>query len=449
MGEIVIIDTEGERFVYGQPVDPATGVVLPVNIVDGGGNVYVVEKDGKVSSGSGNDGNIEGSGNNQLDQREELITEILQYLQQTITVWQDDNIATLPECIPTNNDLLNPVLDQIDIYQDKPDELLSKFSNEDQSTLSDHVNTYNEADNPASYKEALSEADWQAISCRIYSYLNDLAQGLGEVTAVSAGRTKLENFIRGYRTAYKQGLNSFTFSATSFGDVKPMGFFIQGVSSIQVGLVDKRENNDYEYSLSLNYVLDNVRGQGEVAGTRFEASAVLQFGKPNWNFMDDPKFLLYGYHSEPAKGLDSETLLRDYLPGKYDYEAVQGFINKIIDSHDKGEESLDMKGELEGQQVYARNVDFGGKGIYDLYISRTGNFKKDGNTFYNHSKTEIATVFGFTGSFTQYRFVNTSGGITSIALPTSQTERFESSVLKLHSVSSGTAHIDLVNAKGR
>lgn len=42
-GEIVIIDTEGERFVYGQPVDPATGAVLPVNIVDGGGNGYVVD----------------------------------------------------------------------------------------------------------------------------------------------------------------------------------------------------------------------------------------------------------------------------------------------------------------------------------------------------------------------------------------------------------------------
>src|SRR5690606_10224838 len=42
--------------------------------------------------------------------------------------------------------------------------------------------------------------------------------------------------------------------------------------------------------------------------------------------------------------------------------------------------------------------------------------------------------------------VNTSGGTTSITLPTSQAEKFETSVLKLHSVSSGTAHIDLVNA---
>ena len=31
-------------------------------------------------------------------------------------------------------------------------------------------------------------------------------------------------------------------------------------------------------------------------------------------------------------------------------------------------------------------------------------------------------------------------------MPTSQTEKFETSILKLHSVSSGTAHIDLVNA---
>lgn len=50
---------------------------------------------------------------------------------------------------------------------------------------------------------------------------------------------------------------------------------------------------------------------------------------------------------------------------------------------------------------------------------RTGDFKKDDNSFYSYSKTEITTVFGFAGSFTQYRIVNTSEGTTSITLPTS------------------------------
>lgn len=38
------------------PVDPATGAVLPVNIVDGGGNGYVVDKDGKVTKGGSGEG---------------------------------------------------------------------------------------------------------------------------------------------------------------------------------------------------------------------------------------------------------------------------------------------------------------------------------------------------------------------------------------------------------
>jgi hypothetical protein len=409
-------------------------------------NAWVVDSEGKVSSGSGNGGNIEGTDTNQPGQREELITEILQFLEQTITSWQSDNTATLPECIPANNDLLNPVLEQINNYQINTSELLTIYSSEDQSILSDHVNTYNEAENPASYEDILSEGDWQTMTCRTYSYLNDLAQGVGQVAEASAARTKLEDFISGYRAAYKQGSNSFPFSSTSFGDVYPTDYTIKGVSPIKVGLVDNRESDDYEPSLSLDYVMENVTGQKEIAGTSFEASAVFQFGKPNWSFMDGPKFMLYGYHSEAASGLDSKTLLEDYLPGKYDYEAVQNFMNKIIDSHDKGEENLNMKGELEGQQVYARNVDFGDKGIFDLYISRTGDFKKDDNSFYSYTKTEVSEIFGFTGSYSEYRFYSKSDGVTYIVVPQTQSTSFESSVLKLHSVNSGTAHIDLVNA---
>ncbi len=444
-GQIVVTTTTGDT----QTITPTTdeaGNPQPTTITDSNGDSWTVDSEGNVSQGGSGEGNTEGTGTDQPDQREELIAEILQYLEQSITAWQDDITAVLPECIPTNNDLLNPVLEQINNYQNKLGELLSKFSSEDQTTLNDHVNTYNEVENPTSYQEALDEEDWLSISCRVYSYLNDLAQGVGAVADASAARAKLEGFISDYRAAYKQGSNSFTFSSTNFWDVYPTDYTIKGVSSIKVGLVDKRESDDYEPSLSLDYFLEDVTGQKEIAGTTFESSAVFQFGKQNWTFADPPKFMLYGYHSEVANGLDSKTLLEDYLPGKYDYEAVQGFINKIIDSHDKGEESLDMKGELEGQQVYARNIDFGDKGIYDLYISRTGDFKKDDNSFYSYSKKEVSEVFGFTGSFIQYRIVNSSEGITSITLPTSQIESFETSVLKLHSVSSGTAHIDLVNA---
>src|SRR5690606_1046106 len=121
-GEIVIIDTEGERIVYAQPVGPVTGEKRAVNIVDGGGNGYVVDGGGKVTLASENKGNVDGMRIGQPDQREELIAEILQYLQHTIIAWQDDNATALPECMPANNDLLNPVLVQINNYEEKPSE---------------------------------------------------------------------------------------------------------------------------------------------------------------------------------------------------------------------------------------------------------------------------------------------------------------------------------------
>ena len=57
---------------------------LATRVVGKDGEEWVVDKEGKVSPGSGNGGNTPG-GTAQPDQREELITEILQYLEQTIT----------------------------------------------------------------------------------------------------------------------------------------------------------------------------------------------------------------------------------------------------------------------------------------------------------------------------------------------------------------------------
>src|SRR5690606_39764139 len=66
------------------------GLPISVNIVEGGGNGYVVDGGGKVTLGSENKGNVDGMRIGQPDQREELIAEILQYLQHTIIAWQDD-----------------------------------------------------------------------------------------------------------------------------------------------------------------------------------------------------------------------------------------------------------------------------------------------------------------------------------------------------------------------
>jgi hypothetical protein len=443
-GTITVIDSEGNE----TELDPETADENEdgdIAIEDDEGNVWVVDDGGNVSGPHINEIG-KGRTANQSDQEEELIIEILQYLEQTITAWQSDNSTNLQECIPKNNDLLNPVLELSTVFQDRPGDLLTKYSTDDKIALSENVDKYNETDNPSNYQEVLSEESWLEITCRAYSYLNDLAQGVGEVEGESSGRLKIENLINGYRTAYKQGFSNFTAFSATFGDVNPTDYYIEGVSSITVGLIDNREENDYEPEMSTDYVFDDVSGQIEIEGFTFENSAVFQFFKPNRLFSDPPKFIFYGYHSEVDNELNSKKILRDYLPGKYDYKKVQNFINRIINSHDKGEETLNMVGELSNKQVYARNVDFGDKGIYDLYISRTGDFSNDISGFYNYNKNSITEIFSFTGAFTQYRIVNESGGITSISLPTSQSERFENSVLKLHSKNSGKAHVDLINA---
>ncbi len=438
---ITVTDTEGNT----TEIDPETADENEdgnIVIEDDEGNVYVVGDDGEVS-GPHNSGD---SGSYQSNQQEELIIEILQYLEQTITAWQSDNSTNLQECIPENNDLINPVLELSTVFQDRPSDLLTKYSIMDKTTLNENVDKYNEMENPSNYQEVLSEESWVEITCRAYSYLNDLAQGVGEVEGESSGRLKIENLTNRYRTAYKQGFSNFTAFSATFGDVNPTDYYIEGVSSVTVGLIDNREENDYEPEISTDYVFDDVSGQTEIEGFTFENSTVFQFFKPNWLFSDPPKFIFYGYHSEVDNGLNSKKLLRDYLPGKYDYKKVQDFINRIINSHDKGEETLNMNGELSNKQVYGRNVDFGDKGIYDLYISRTGDFSNDIGGFYNYNKNSITEIFSFTGAFTQYRIVNESGGITSITLPTSQSERFENSVLKLRPKNSGKAHVDLINA---
>src|SRR5690606_6788848 len=67
--EIIIIDTEGQRTVYEQSVDPVTGEKQAVSIVDNGGNGYVVDGGGRVTLASENKGNVDGMRTGQPDQR--------------------------------------------------------------------------------------------------------------------------------------------------------------------------------------------------------------------------------------------------------------------------------------------------------------------------------------------------------------------------------------------
>ena len=219
-----------------------------------------------------------------------------------------------------------------------------------------------------------------------------------------------------------------------------------GISPIQIGLIDRRLVGDFESQISVDYALENVFDQKEIEGTKFENSAIFRLGKPSWTFMDPSKFMLYCYNAEVPDGLNSQILLKDYLNGKYEYEGIRSFARMILGSHSKGDETIDLNGELAGKQVYARNVDLGDKGIYDLYISRSGNFTADLNSFFNYTKSEISEIYGFAGSFTQYRVFCASGGTTSITVPSIQSQAFERAVLKLSIPITGNNHLDLVKS---
>ncbi len=266
------------------------------------------------------------------------------------------------------------------------------------------------------------------------------------VEDVAFSAKKLKDLIEGYRLSKKNGMSSFVINSDDFYNVNPINYPISGISSLQVGLIDNRLNDDFEAEVSANYTFENVMAQKEIEGTMFESSTIFRLGKPNSTFMDPSKFILYCYNAQVARGLDSQILLRDYLHGKYDYDLIRTMINKIMESHDKGEERINLNGDLAGMQIYALNVDFGDKGAYDLYISRSGNLSEDLSSFYNYTKTEMTEVLGFKGEFTQYRIYCASGGTTSITLPTSQSKSFEDNVLLLQMPSIGRDHIDLVKA---
>ncbi|MEQ9378785.1 MAG: hypothetical protein RIG68_26590 [Imperialibacter sp.] len=384
--------------------------------------------------------------NGEFGQEKELITEILQFLIEIYDGYNSGNGSPVPECIFNGNGTTDLVIELVYYYLTHLDEILEKLNSEDVSELSRYVVAYNESANPASYRSTLTEEDWFLVSCKIYAYLNDEIQGLGSAQNANTGMAKIENLIEEYRLAKQQGLTSFIFHNEDYSEVSSVLYNVQGVSPLQLGLIDKRKTTEDEIGISLLYDLQDAPTQREVFGTNFENSTIFQFYKPNWNFSDEPELQLYTYNTQVETGLSSKVLLKDYLPGKYDYQLVQIFINRIINSNDKGDETLDLNGFLSGVQVYARNVDFGEKGTYDLYLSRTGNLDQDESSFYNYTKNELTSIFGFSGSFTQYRIFSTSGGTTSITLPTLQSPNFENLVLKLSNKDTGTPYIDLMKA---
>ena len=381
---------------------------------------------------------------NKAGASEELVAEVLNYLHKKVSIWIDDNSNSLPSCVPEREEGLILILEQADRYLEKPADLLDVFSAEDLIQIEQYV-AKRRASAKESYQSALTETEWNELVCSVFSYLSDITEGQGDVANV---RNKALNaLIEGFRTASLQKKASFSVSLDYIHNETDQSYFIPGIAGLRVSVTDVRSSVPYpfEEAVSTEYFFKDVSGESEVAGISFRDQAVFQLYADKWVSSDAPKFLLHTYRNvKVARGLDSQTLLIDYLSGRYDYENVQAMVNKIIASHQQGSEALNLDGLLSSKEVYARNVDFGDKGIYNLYIQRSGNLSEDVSSFYNYTKTPVTKVMGFSGDFIEYRVSNRSGGSTTITLPSSEARNFEKKVLKLHSAKSGKWYLDML-----
>lgn len=185
-GEIVIIDTEGERTVYAQPVDPVTGEKQAVNIVDGEGNGYVVDKDGNVSQGSGNSGNAP-DGSTETDSvlfvQKELIKEVLEYYKEEINLWLENNgkgpldealirrLMAMPDCLPKHEEELEAVLAKVEEYLEDPEALLELVKEDDANKARIEELTAKLTGNQPPYAAGLSETEWGELLEMLCPYL--------------------------------------------------------------------------------------------------------------------------------------------------------------------------------------------------------------------------------------------------------------------------------------
>ena len=381
-----------------------------------------------------------------VDGSEEIVVEVLEHLDGIISARIKDSSIPLPACMPEREEELAMMAEQALTYTKKPTDLLAAFHADDFTWIEQFVTKRGNSPQN-SYQSALTDEEWSDLACKVVSYLSDMAEGRGDVAGSRSKALKI--LIEGFRAAHLRGEGSFLVALDRIRDETDRLYSIPGINAFRVSVTDVRPSVVYpaEEAISTKYQLKEAIEPEEIAGVSFTNQAVFQIYESGWFISDAPQWLLHTHSNVMvAQGLDSKTLLADYLSGRYNYEDIQAVVNKIIVSHEQGIEMLDLNGALASRSVYARNVDFGDKGYYDLYIQRSGNISEDVSSFYSYTKAAVTEVMGFSEDFTEYKITNSSGGVTTITTPSSKARDFEKKVLKLHSAKSGKWYLDMLTA---
>ena len=206
-GKITVLDREGNTTTYDQPLT-AAGDKKPVEINDGEGNGWRVDREGNVSSGSGNGGSD--TGNQTPDQiqllQEKLIVEVLEEFETEIKAWLDTygkgplseeelrRALDLPNCLPEDEEALTWISEEkIPAYKENPTSLLEQMNANDghKALLSGLIGGL---DDSQSVKSQLESEQWKEVKEATCDYLQD---GVEEALA------KLYVSIEG--TKYKDG----------------------------------------------------------------------------------------------------------------------------------------------------------------------------------------------------------------------------------------------------
>lgn len=157
-----------------------------MNIVDGGGNGYVVDGDMKVSQGSSNGGDTP-DGTTQTDSvlfvQKELIKEVLLHYKEETNLWLENygkgpleeavirRLMDMPDCLPETEEQLRSFLERVEYFEDHVEELITSIekNKEYKERFNFLVNKLNGKQPP--YREGLTEAEWDELLTMVCPYL--------------------------------------------------------------------------------------------------------------------------------------------------------------------------------------------------------------------------------------------------------------------------------------
>ncbi|WP_185156247.1 fibronectin type III domain-containing protein [Fulvivirga kasyanovii] len=184
-GVITVTDENGTTHTYDQPVDPETGEKKDVRFTDSSGDIWIVDKNGNVSSGENSDNTGNSDNQQPLDVQEKLIVEVLEELSVEINNWLATNgkgplseeeirMLLLSDYFSDKAFVLEGLVDEaIPTLMESPGKLKESI-NADPSDADKFQEIIGQiTDKETAFKDQLSEDEWETSKKVIYDHLEE------------------------------------------------------------------------------------------------------------------------------------------------------------------------------------------------------------------------------------------------------------------------------------